>query len=123
MENQTQLHQFKTRIIGRKGNELFALKKEDVALILTENRVTYALGYDNKKYICEQCLSMIESDLDPHMFFRANRQNIVNIEFIKSFKIYERVKILVNVQVEEITHSVIISQGTSRYFKEWISRL
>jgi rRNA processing protein Krr1/Pno1 len=48
MENQTQLHQFKTRIIGRKGNELFALKKEDVALILTENRVTYALGYDNK---------------------------------------------------------------------------
>jgi DNA-binding LytR/AlgR family response regulator len=38
------------------------------------------------KIHCEQCLSMIESDLDPHMFFRANRQNIVNIEFIKVSK-------------------------------------
>jgi len=54
------------------------------------------------------------------MFFRANRQYIVNINYVKGFKAYEKVKLLVELTIPELNHCIIISQETAPAFRKWM---
>ena len=59
--------------------------------------------------------------MDPSVFFRANRQYLVNINFVKGFKAYERVKILLDLSITMNGHQIIISQETAPQFRKWIN--
>lgn len=111
----------RTRMVVKKGTGYVLLKLEDVVVIYTENKITYVVDRDGKKYVGERNLTEVESTLDKHMFFRANRQFIVNIEFIRSYKTYEKVKLQVDLTLPGISLPIIVSQETAPQFREWIS--
>lgn len=110
----------RTRILVRKGLETVAIKLQDIAMFYTENRVVYVIDKQDHKYLYDKNLSDLESELDPQEFFRVNRQYIVNIDAIKSFKPYERVKLEVKLNTENQIHTIIVSQQTAPLFKKWI---
>jgi DNA-binding LytR/AlgR family response regulator len=74
----------------------------------------------NKKYIADKNLGELEEDLDNTIFFRANRQYIVNINYIKGFKSYEKVKLQVDLNLPELNYCIIISQETAPAFRKWM---
>ena len=111
----------KTRIIVKKGTEHIALKLEEIVFFYTENKVVYLVDRQRSKYIYDKNLSISGSELDESVFFRANRKYIVNINYIKSFRAYEKVKLLLEFSVPDITHQVIISQETAPEFKKWLA--
>ncbi len=113
----------KTRLLVNKGTETVPLKIEDVALIYTENKIVYVVDKDGKKYMLDRYLGDLEKELDPTMFFRVNRQYIVNIAFIKSYKTYEKVKLLIDLSMPDLNHRIIISQEMAPCFRRWISGL
>jgi DNA-binding LytR/AlgR family response regulator len=110
----------RNRLLVRKGIETIALKVDDIALFYTENKVVFAIDQDGKKYLYDKPLSELETELDTTHFFRVNRQYIVNINCIKSFRPYERVKIEVKLTLQNVVPSLIISQQTAPVFKKWI---
>jgi len=110
----------KTRLIVQKGVEFIALRKEDIALFYTQNRLVHVVDKDEKKYILNKKLSGLEEELDPRVFFRINRQAIINIDFIKSFRPYQRVKIIVDLSLPNLKQLLIISQETAPAFRKWI---
>jgi len=75
---------------------------------------------EEKKYLCDRNLSALEQELDEAMFFRANRKYIVNIQYIRGFKSFEKVKLEVNLTLPTINHNIIVSQETAPLFKKWI---
>lgn len=109
----------KTRLLVQKGVENILLKMDDIVLFYTENKIVYVIDRFEKKYLIYSHLSEIEEDLDPLVFFRANRQFIISINFIKSFRAYEKVKIKVDM-TPEANHWIIISQETAPDFRKWI---
>jgi len=111
----------KSRIVIRKGAEHIVLKVEDIVLFYTENKVVYLLDRSLVKYMYERNLSELEETLNPEMFFRVNRKYILNINFIRSYKSFEKVKLFIEFLMPEIVHHVIISQETAPLFKRWIS--
>jgi two-component system LytT family response regulator len=111
----------KARLVVKKGFTNVLLRLEDVVLFYTENKIVYTFDKDGRKYLCEQNLSDLENILDNHNFFRANRQYIVNISYIRGFKPFERVKLSVDLACGELNHLIVISQETAPYFKKWIS--
>ena len=112
----------RTRIVVRKGLEHILLKLEDVAMMYTENKIVFVFDRDGKKYIGEKNLADIYNELDDITFFRANRQYIINIEFVKSYKSYEKVKLQVGLIIPELSHhNIIISQENAPIFRKWIS--
>lgn len=113
----------KSRLIVRKGIENIALKLHDIVLIYTEEKLVFVIDRDGKKYMIDRRLGELEQELDKDMFFRANRQYIVNIGFIKSYKTFERVKLQVDLLMSNINHHIVISQETAPSFKKWISEL
>ena len=110
----------KKRLVVKKGLEHISLPLEDVALFYTENKVVYVIDRHNKKYLVDKNLADLEAELDAQTFFRANRQYIVHIDFIKGFKTYERVKLQVDLTLPDLNHCIIISQETAPLFRKWI---
>ena len=111
----------KERLVVKRGFTSVLLKMEDIVLFFTESRVVYVLDKDGRRYMCDQNLSELETLLDNHIFFRANRQYIINIQYIRGYKTLERVKLAVDVNCTEGNHSVIVSQETAPYFRKWIN--
>ena len=110
----------KNRMLVKRGLEYISLRLDDVILFYTENKLVYVIDIAGKKYISEKNLSELEDILDNSRFFRANRQYIINIDFIKGFKAFDRVKLLVDLKVPEINHNIIVSQENSSQFREWM---
>lgn len=111
----------KTRLIVKKGIENVSIKLEDIVMFYTETKMVYLIDKTEKKYIVDKTLNELEEALDNSLFFRANRQYIINLNFVKCYKAYEKVKLQVDLNISEKNHSIIISQITAPYFRKWIS--
>ena len=110
----------KKRLVVKKGMENIALRLEDIVLFYTENKIVYVIDRFGKKYLADRNLGELEQSLDDTIFFRANRQYIININFIKGFKSYEKVKLLVDLTLPELNHCIIVSQETAPLFRDWM---
>ena len=110
----------KTRLLVKSGVENIPLRMEDIALLYTQDKVVYVVDRFGRKYLCDKTLTELEEELDRHIFFRANRQHIISIGFVKSFKTYDRVKLLVEASLPGGNHSLVISQDTAPVFRKWI---
>jgi DNA-binding LytR/AlgR family response regulator len=113
----------KSRLIVRKGIENIALRTNDIVLIYTEEKLVFAVDKEGRKYMVDKKLAELEEELDASIFFRANRQYIVNISFIKSYKTYERVKLQVDLAMPNLNHHIVVSQEMAPFFRKWISEL
>ncbi|MGN6266894.1 MAG: LytR/AlgR family response regulator transcription factor [Ginsengibacter sp.] len=111
----------KTRLIARRGATYYALKYADIALIYTSDKVVHVIDRESKRYMADKSLAELENELDHSIFFRANRQYIINFDFIKSFKPYQKVKLLVDMEVPNLEEPLIISQQVSPAFKKWMN--
>jgi DNA-binding LytR/AlgR family response regulator len=107
-------------LIVKKGLESISLRLEDIVLFFTENKIVYVVDQWGKKYLIDRNLGELEEDLDNNIFFRANRQYIVNINYIKGFKPYEKVKLQIDLVPAELNYSIIISQETAPAFRKWM---
>ena len=107
------------RVIVKRGLEWLALKLEDVILFYTENKLVYVIDRYGKKYLSEKSLGDLQLELDPKHFFRANRQYIININFVKGFKPFEKVKLEVEL-LPELPHQIVVSQENAPSFRQWM---
>jgi DNA-binding LytR/AlgR family response regulator len=110
----------KKRMIVKKGMESISLRLEDIVLFYTENKIVYVIDRWNKKYLADKNLSELENELDDAIFFRANRQYIININFVRGFKSYEKVKLMVDLTLPDLNHCIIVSQEMAPQFREWM---
>lgn len=113
-------HKTKSRLVVKKGRENILLRLEDIILFYTENKMVFVVDRFSKKYIVDKPLAQLESELNESDFFRANRRYIVNLNFVKGFKPFEKVKLLIDLNVPEINHAIIVSQETAPAFRQWM---
>ena len=110
----------KSRLLVKVGESNVALLLNDIAAVYTKNKSVYVIDRYSKKYSIGKTVTQLENELNRANFFRANRQYIININFIKSFKAYQKVKLLVDINVPELDEPVIISQQLAPAFKKWM---
>jgi two-component system LytT family response regulator len=71
--------------------------------------------YENEKPLLHKSLSYLEQKLPEDVFFRANRQFIINLNFIKKIEPYFNSTLLVEMQSN---HKIDLSQRQSAKFRE-----
>ncbi len=113
-------HKSKSRLLVKSGPENILLRLEDIILFYTENKIVFAIDRFSKKYIADKPLTQLATELDENVFFRANRRYIVNLNFVKGFKPYEKVKLLIDLNIAQSNHSIIVSQETAPAFRQWL---
>lgn len=104
------------RIFIKDGDQCFFVPLAEVFLI--ESVGNYArIYYGGNKPLLHKSLNYLEEKLPPSHFFRANRQFILNVEFIQNIQTYFNNTLLVDLPGG---HKVEISQRQSVKFKEWM---
>ncbi len=112
---------YRKRFLISGATALFKLAVEDIAYFYTENRVTFAVTYDNKEHIIEQNLEKLEEELDPEQFFRANRAMIIHIDSIQKIESYFGGKLHVQL-IHPLNSDLTVSRLKATAFKSWVDR-
>ena len=110
------------RLIAKKGIEYQSILMEEVAYFFTEHKITFLVTRQEKKFMLDQNLKELEEELDPASFYRANRKYIVHVDCIKSYKTYDKVKLLLELNIP-VGEEIVISQESAPDFKKWISQV
>jgi DNA-binding LytR/AlgR family response regulator len=111
----------RSRILLKKGTDFHFCRIEDVAYFYSEFKLVFLVDFQGQKHLTDiKTLGILEEEIDPLIFYRANRKFIININAIKKFKVLDRVKLSVELSVK-VPEEVIISQENASYFKNWIA--
>jgi DNA-binding LytR/AlgR family response regulator len=113
--------EYKSRFMVRLGQKIIALPADKIAYFFSENKLTFIVAKDGKRYPIDQPLEELVDMLDPRFFFRINRQYIVTFESIAEIHPYfkGRIKLNLNPKAEE---DVVISSERTPEFKKWIDQ-
>lgn len=93
----------------------------DVAYFYSEFKITWAVLNSKQKQLLPYTLEELEDQLDPDIFFRANRQYLINSNSIAGIHNYFNGKLKVIVQ-PPVTDDVVISREKAPAFKKWLDR-
>ena len=110
----------KKLLVAKKGTEFYLLNNETVACLFSENFIVFAIDAQEKKYLLqENNLSLIYDQLDQETFFKASRKFLINVNYIKSYRVVDRVRLHIELTVN-FKDPIIISQEKAKEFKQWI---
>lgn len=111
---------YRKRFPVRVAGELFIIDVADVIFFRITNGVIFAVPGEKKKYpLMEETLSALEEQLDPQQFFRVNRSDIVNINFIRSIRITEGNDY--TILLKNVEDQLTVSQSRITQLKEWFA--
>ena len=116
----TGTEKFKKRFLVKRGNDYIAVKTEDIAYFYAVHKLICMVERSGQKFILDKSLSDLEKEIDPAVFYRANRKYLVNIAAIRKIKAYPKSKL--QLEVAPIAEEeIIISQENVSAFKDWMS--
>lgn len=109
----------KDRFLVRLGNHIHSIKTEEIALFYAEGRTVYLVTKENKKFIIDFKLEVVNNLLKPSLFLRVNRSFIININAIKDVVVFStnRLKVSLKVNLEK---EIIVSREKVSIFKAWL---
>ncbi|WP_339658476.1 LytTR family DNA-binding domain-containing protein [Flavobacterium frigidarium] len=112
--------EFKKRFTVKIGQHLKVISVEEVECFFSENKGTYIHTFDNRNYLIESTLEILEQELDPNKFYRISRKFIIPITAIKEIVLFSnsRLKVILPSYNDE---EVVVSREKVSHFKEWIN--
>lgn len=110
--------EYKSRLLIPHKDKFLSLDVEDIAYVYAENKVSRIVSRKGNEYRMNLSLEELSKQLDPSLFFRANRQFIVSRPAVKDIYTWFDSKLALNLNVET-PEKIIISRARVQDFKSW----
>jgi two-component system, LytTR family, response regulator LytT len=114
------VQQASTSIVISQGDKIIPVRTIEIALFVYEDDYVFALTFDLKRYLVSQSLEELES-VCGNLFFRANRQYLINRKAVKDASRHFNRKILVNLTFN-YPGQILISRLKVTQFIEWLAQ-
>lgn len=101
-------------------DKLVPLPVNTIVYIYIDAKTVKIVTTGGKNYFMNHTLDDLMSELDPQMFFRANRQFIVSRDSIKDVSVWFGNKLAINLNVE-VPEKIIVSKAKVGEFKAWFT--
>lgn len=111
---------FKTCFLVPERDKLIPLGANSIAYVYIDVKMVKAVSFDGRGYYLSQTLDELMNQMDPAVFFRANRQFIVSRGAIKDISIWSGNKLSLNLTVS-VPEKIIVSKARVSEFKSWFS--
>jgi two-component system response regulator LytT len=110
---------FKKRFTVKIGQHLKVIPTDEIECFFSENKGTYIHTFDNRNYLMDSTLELLEQELDTKDFYRISRKFIIPLKAIKEIVMYSnsRLKIVLPSYKED---EVVVSREKVSDFKNWI---
>ena len=86
---------FKTRFTIKIGQHLKVISIDEIECFFSENKGTYIHTFDNRNYLIESTLEVLEQELNPDAFYRISRKFIIPLKSIKEIVVYSNSRLKV----------------------------
>ena len=102
-------------------DKFIPLPVSNIVYIYIDAKTLKIVTTDGKTFYMNHTLDDVMSELDPHEFFRANRQFVVARQSIKDVSVWFGNKLAINLYVET-PEKIIVSKARVAEFKVWFTR-
>lgn len=111
--------EFRSRFLLPYRDGYKSLLVEDIIYFYSELKITRATLHTGTEEIVPQTLEELEQQLDPKLFFRANRQFIVYINAIQQIHNYFNGKLKIDIKNDPDVE-IIVSREKANLLKNWL---
>ena len=116
--NFNQGKQFKERFAVHAGRSVTLIPVQDIALFVKEELI-FLINREGNKFITDfRSLDEVEELVDPKLFYRVNRQHLVHLPFIESYRGDDTGKLTLKLRGIK-TNELIVSKEKAAEFKKW----
>lgn len=111
--------EYKKRFSVKIGQQLKVISIDEVECFYSENKGTYIHTFDNRDYLIDATLEVLETEINPKDFYRVSRKFIVPLKAVKEIQVYSnsRLKIILPTYKDD---EIIVARERVSDFKEWI---
>ena len=109
---------YKKRFVIKKASGIQLLNAIDIALITASGDFCLVNDKNGKRHTISQNLGSIFLQLNPKKFFKINRSEIVNIDFIEKIESHFKNRLLISVKNHK--EKVMTSSSTTSDFRKWL---
>ena len=110
---------FRSSFLAQKKDTFIPIASGDFAFFFIQDGIVRGTTKDNQTFSFSEKLEDLENDLDPEMFFRANRQYLIQRGAIKSLQTYFNSRLIINLQ-PHVEDQIIVSKTNAARLKSWL---
>lgn len=112
---------YKGRFLVKTGRCYVSLNVNEVAYIVSENKLSFLVDHSGKRYVVDYTLDRLEQLLDPLDFCKINRNYIVSHHSVTKIEPYFNNRMLLYLDPSP-EHEVLVSRSYLAKFRIWVDR-
>ena len=109
---------YKSHFLIPYKDKLLPLAIEKIAYIYSDQKMAKLVTFTGQSFVIDTSLDELSKQLDPALFFRANRQFIIPHKAIKDLSTWFNGKLSVNLSIDT-PERIIVSRARVSEFKSW----
>jgi DNA-binding LytR/AlgR family response regulator len=111
--------EYRKRFSVKIGQQIKVIDIAEIECLYSENKGTYIHTSDNRDYLIDSSLEVVEAELDPKDFFRISRKYIIPLQFVKEIQLYSNSRLKISLPTYK-ADEVIVARERVSDFKEWL---
>lgn len=111
---------YRERFVVKLGDHIKTVETSQIAWIYTENKTSFAITFENRRFPIDFTLDELENMIDPKRFFRINRQYIISLPAITDMLTYSKGRVLIKLN-PAAKEETVVSTERSAAFKNWLA--
>lgn len=113
--------EYRSRFLITGASGFTKVNVKDIAYFYSSNKTTFAITHDKQEHILDYTLEQVDNQVDPEIFFRANRQFILQADAVEKIHNEDGGKLRV-ITNPTPPFDIIISRLKATEFKEWMGK-
>lgn len=111
--------EYRQKIMVRLNDKILPVSVNDISYFLSEDKVTWMFTSDGSKYVLDQSLDVLSSQLDPSRFFRISRGCIISSAAVRSIIKLQGGRLRINA-TPQCNTEILVSRSRSDDFLQWL---
>lgn len=112
-------HEYRQKFMVRLNDKILPIPVSDIAYFLSEDKVTWMFTSDGAKYVLDQSLDVLSSQLSPSRFFRISRGCIIASSAVQSIIKLQGGRLKINA-IPRSGPEILVSRSRSDDFLQWL---
>ena len=111
--------EYRKRFSVKIGQQIKVIDIAEIECLYSENKGTYIHTSDNRDYLIDSSLEVVEAELNPNDFFRISRKYIIPLQSVKEIQVYSNSRLKISLPTYK-ADEVIVARERVSDFKGWL---
>ena len=112
---------YQKRFLIHSGQKIKSVPAEEAAYFYADSKMVFLHTFDDRSFVLDYTIDKLELCLNPEIFFRINRQFIINIKAIREMHAYPKSRVKIEV-TPPCKFETIVSIERAARFKQWLNK-